>query len=156
MKNFQRVLMFAIILLIGGCEDLFETNIEAEFPIDLTGYQLVIYNTDIRSNPDGLNVSDRTVYWFQSPTSVYGEGTDNSGPLPVDSWTWEYPTDEANDTRDVAWLKLDYGSSGTEFYGFFWYYDQKDLERRQTFGYTGNLGNFATVSTSGHFEIEKR
>ena len=117
--------------------------------------EIVFYNLETQENPSSLNISSRTGYWFQSATSVYGEGTDNSGPIPVDWWSWDYDPNDGTDLYDIASIGLDYGTTGHETYILVWKFDQENLKNRQTFSYLGTLGGFGAVRTTGYYEVVK-
>ena len=137
----------AFIFLFSGCEE-FGIGNKSELPDDIVGYELVIYNTKTISNPDGLNVSNRTVYFFEDRNTIIGQGTNNSGPLPTTRYSWSALVTSAT-------LIMHY-NGGMETYSFDWNEGVGDIERRQTFDYRGRLGNFATVETEGWYEIRKR
>lgn len=91
-------------------------NYPLNYP-DLTGYQLVIYNTDVISNPDNLTVSSRTIYYFQDENTILGDG-EHSEPIPAESWIWN--NDSPGDIINTGVLDIDYGDAGAERFVFTW------------------------------------
>lgn len=152
MKKLVCSFALATILLISGCkDDKFE--LPSELPEDLIGYQLVIYNTEVISNPDNLQISSRTVYYFESEDTIRGEGSDGSS-LPTTHWEWS--GGDPGDTIDIGVVDLYYEGNGHERYVLNWDGNKESIEERQTFTYYGALTSGGVAETKGYFEIEQR
>lgn len=149
----QLLLLISLLMIFAtSCEDDDEFELGSELPESLIGYQVVLYNTDVISNPDDLYVSSRTVYYFEDEETVRGEGDDGSS-LPTTSWEWT--GGDPDEIFDTATIDLYYGDNGQERFVINWDGYEKALEERQTFtGYYALAGS-ATVEVEGYFEIER-
>ncbi|MEX2478710.1 MAG: hypothetical protein WD357_09755 [Gracilimonas sp.] len=156
MTNIKKTNWFGTLLIFAftfaGCQDE-NFELPSELPANLTGHQVVLYNTDIISNPDDLYISSRTVYYFEDEETVRGEGDDGSS-LPTTSWKWT--GGDLGQMIDNAVLDLYYGDNGQERFVINWDGYKEALENRQTFtGYYAITGS-EVVEVEGYFEIEKR
>lgn len=146
--------LFALCLFFGftACQEE-DFELPSELLVSLIGHQVVLYNTDIISNPDDLYISSRTVYYFEDEETVRGEGDDGSS-LPTTSWEWT--GGDPGQMIDSAILDLYYGDNGQERFIINWDGYKKALEKRQTFTGYYALAGYEVVEVEGYFEIERR